>query len=166
MNFTYLHNNQPTTLHLEKTGDAYSVTLNGETYTVTAARLPEPGALRLTLNGTRTLTVYTAPDGPRRWVAFDSNPIVLTLPQAEKKPGKRGHASGHDSLTAQMPGLVRQLLVTVGETVTRGQPLLTLEAMKMETRVLAPHAGVVEKILVTPGQTVGRGEALVELVES
>lgn len=165
MDFTYLFNNQPTVVHLEKSGDAYTLTLNGQTFTVTAARLTQPGAFTLTLNGTRTLRVIVAPDGPRRWVAFDSQPVILTVPQAEKR-AQRGKHAGHDSLEAQMPGLVRQLLAGVGERVERGQVLLILEAMKMEIRVVAPHAGVVEKILVKEGETVGRGDVLVELVET
>ena len=164
MDFTYLFNEQSTVVHLEKSGDAYLITLNGETYTVTASRLTQPGAFTLTLNGTRTLRVFAASDGPRRWVAFDSQPIVLTVPQPEKK-AKRGKHGGHDSLEAQMPGVVRQLLAGAGDHVARGQVLLILEAMKMEIRVVAPHAGVVEKFLVKAGETVGRGQALVELVE-
>ena len=50
------------------------------------------------------------------------------------------------SLLAPMPGLVRRVLVEVGAVVTAGQPLLVLEAMKMEQTVAAPAAGVVAEL--------------------
>ncbi|MEK7326442.1 MAG: acetyl-CoA carboxylase biotin carboxylase subunit [Chloroflexota bacterium] len=72
-------------------------------------------------------------------------------------------AGGHETLEAAMPGLVRGVLVKVGDSVERGQALVLLEAMKMEIRVSAPHAGKVAKVLVSPGETVDRGQRLIEL---
>ena len=161
MEFTYLFDGQPIAVRVEKSGDGYLVTLDGQAYTVTASPLSSQ-ALSLTINGERRLA-FTAADGPRRWVAFDSQPFVLVVPQAEKR-ARRGKHGGHDSLEAQMPGVVRKVLAGAGDRVERGQVLLILEAMKMEIRVTAPHAGVVEKVLVKEGETVGRGEGLVELV--
>jgi biotin carboxyl carrier protein len=88
------------------------------------------------------------------------------MPQAEKK-ARRGRGAGHkhDTLEAQMPGVVRKVLVAVGETVERGQALVVLEAMKMEIQVAAPHAGVIEQIAVREGETVQRGQLLVDLRE-
>ena len=62
-----------------------------------------------------------------------------------------------------MPGQVRELLVTAGETVTRGQTLLLLEAMKMEIRITAPSDGRVKRLLVAAGDVVDRGQRLVEM---
>jgi biotin carboxyl carrier protein len=115
----------------------------------------------MTTNGIRR-TAFVAADGLRRWVAFDSQPVVLTVPQSAKTT-RRERVGGHESLEAQMPGMVRRVLVGVGERVARGQVLVLMEAMKMEIRVSAPHAGTVEKILVSEGQAVERGQALVEL---
>ncbi len=157
--FHYALGNETTTVRVEKSGAGYVVTINGQVFHVTA--MLKPGELTLTLDGQRR-TAYVAADGQHRWVAFDSQPFVLTVPQPAKK-GRRGRGGGHDSLEAQMPGLVRKVLVAEGDTVEQGQVLLVLEAMKMEMRVSAPHAGVVEKISVREGETVGRGQALVEL---
>ena len=55
-------------------------------------------------------------------------------------------------VTAPMPGAIRRIHVTIGETVAKGQPLLILEAMKMEHAIPAPVAGTVVEILVQTGQ--------------
>ncbi|NLH07386.1 MAG: acetyl-CoA carboxylase biotin carboxyl carrier protein subunit [Chloroflexi bacterium] len=62
-----------------------------------------------------------------------------------------------------MPGQVMAVYVKEGDEVQAGQPLLLLEAMKMEMRVAAPAAGVVRRLLVEPGQAVERGQQLVEV---
>lgn len=60
-------------------------------------------------------------------------------------------------------GLVVRVLVEVGQQVEAGQPLLLLEAMKMESNVTAPIGGTVAKILVVGGESVKKGQALVQL---
>ncbi len=64
------------------------------------------------------------------------------------------------SLLASMPGLVRRVLVEVGAVVTAGQPLLVLEAMKMEQTVAAPAAGVVAELRAKAGEQVAAGQVL------
>ncbi|MER6118119.1 5-oxoprolinase/urea amidolyase family protein [Streptomyces sp. NPDC001743] len=66
-------------------------------------------------------------------------------------------------IEAEFAASVWQLDVAEGDTVTAGQPLLALEAMKMESRVHAPADGVVERILTRPGAQVEAGTALVTL---
>ena len=65
------------------------------------------------------------------------------------------------ALVAPMPGTVVRVGVAVGEAVTAGQPLVWLEAMKMEHAVRAPGDGTVGEIPVTLGQQVGQGTTLV-----
>jgi biotin carboxyl carrier protein len=64
-----------------------------------------------------------------------------------------------------MPGKVVALAVAVGDKVTKGQPLLTLEAMKMEHALAAPFDGEVEALSVAVGDQVTEGAALVRLAE-
>ncbi|MBP1357689.1 MAG: acetyl-CoA carboxylase biotin carboxyl carrier protein subunit [Sulfolobus sp.] len=59
-----------------------------------------------------------------------------------------------------MQGRIVQIRVKEGDAVTRGQPLLSIEAMKSETIISAPIAGVVQKIAVKPGQGVKKGDLL------
>jgi pyruvate carboxylase subunit B len=53
--------------------------------------------------------------------------------------------------------------VEEGETVSKGQTLLVLEAMKMEIRIHAPREGVIQKLFVKQGQTVEREQILIEI---
>jgi 3-methylcrotonyl-CoA carboxylase alpha subunit len=62
-----------------------------------------------------------------------------------------------------MPGTLVKLLVSEGEQVREGQPLVVLEAMKMEHTVVAPYAGRVRKLPYAQGVSVAGGAALVEL---
>ena len=70
---------------------------------------------------------------------------------------------GEAELTAPMPGTVIKVLVRAGEHVRARQPLLVLEAMKMETPLTAPYDAVVRKVNVGEGDRVAGGAVLVEL---
>jgi acetyl/propionyl-CoA carboxylase alpha subunit len=73
--------------------------------------------------------------------------------------------AGESSLTAPMPGTVIRVLAKEGERVSHRQPLLVLEAMKMETPVVSPYDGVVKAVHVSEGDRVAGGALLVELEE-
>ena len=62
-----------------------------------------------------------------------------------------------------MPATVRAVLVTAGDHVTVGQPLVILEAMKMELPLRAPVDGTVKTVRCEPGDLVQPGTALVEV---
>ena len=63
-------------------------------------------------------------------------------------------------VSSSLPGAVSSVLVEVGHEVEENQTVLMIEAMKMETNIVAPKAGIVEKICVQPGDTVKAGELL------
>lgn len=65
-------------------------------------------------------------------------------------------------LSAPMPGNVIRVLVKAGDEVSSGQPLLVLEAMKMEHTIVAPANGIVEEVLFQPGDLVQNDAKLVE----
>jgi len=100
--------------------------------------------------------------GPDTYVdASDGSSALTEVPRFgdPEKPAPAG------SLLAPMPGLVRRVLVEVGALVTAGQPLLVLEAMKMEQTVAAPAAGVVAELRAKAGEQVSTGQVLA-MVES
>lgn len=72
-------------------------------------------------------------------------------------------ASGPQTVKSVMPGRVLRVLVEVGQEVKAGEPLLILEAMKMENEIRSPGEGAVSEILIAEGATVGQGEALVKI---
>jgi 3-methylcrotonyl-CoA carboxylase alpha subunit len=65
-------------------------------------------------------------------------------------------------LTAPMPGSVVDVLVSAGQKVDKGQPLMIIEAMKMEHTIAAPMAGVVAEVLFGRGDQVREGEQLIQ----
>ncbi len=67
---------------------------------------------------------------------------------------------------ANIPGNIIKVLVKEGDTVEVNQPIATIEAMKMETNILAAAAGIVEKIYVSEGQQVKAGEMIAKLKEA
>ena len=72
-----------------------------------------------------------------------------------------GDGQAHTELTAAMPGLVTQIACAEGQAVSGGSPILSLEAMKMEQTLNAPHDVVIAEICVKAGQQVAQGQALV-----
>lgn len=77
-------------------------------------------------------------------------------------------ADGADAgglVKAPMPGKVLSLNVAEGDTVTKGQKLLVLEAMKMEHALAAPRDGVIASVSIAAGDQVGEGDALVTMAE-
>lgn len=68
------------------------------------------------------------------------------------------------TIKAPMTGVIIAVLVQENEKVVDGQPVLVLEAMKMENKIVAPQDGIIQRILVKEGQAVKGGEELVELV--
>ena len=71
--------------------------------------------------------------------------------------------TGPVEVTATLPGLIVAVEATEGSDVEAGDPLLTIEAMKMQNEVRAPRAGRVAAIAVAAGQTVGTGQLLLRL---
>lgn len=75
----------------------------------------------------------------------------------------RGGRVGEKQVTVQMPGRVVKVLVEEGQSVSAGQGLVILEAMKMENELKAPTDGKVRRVNCNEGQTVESGAVVVEL---
>ena len=123
----------------------YRVTLNGKIYEVEVA----DGEAVL-------LDTYEAnlPAAPA--------PAVQPAAPAEQVPAGRNLAAG-EVVKAPLPGNILQIKVQKGQKVQAGQVLLTLEAMKMENEIVAPHDGTVAQIVAVQGKTVDTGAPLLVL---
>jgi acetyl/propionyl-CoA carboxylase alpha subunit len=100
-------------------------------------------------------------------------PWRLNLPAPPRRPPPDLEAAAHahgpaaeqSALTAPMPGTVIKVLVAAGDRVEPRQPLLVLEAMKMETPLASPYEAVVKAVHVAEGDRVAGNQLLVELEE-
>lgn len=129
------------------------------------ARVMIPGLDEQT-EGFLTLVVDDRPyelsfDRDLRTVTDYSGPHEIRLREPEAAGIRLLGKSG--PVRAPIPGLITQVLVEAGQAVEAGQPLLVLEAMKMQNEVRAPAAGMVKTVPVQAGQTVARNDLLVEI---
>ena len=103
---------------------------------------------------------------PRPWRGpFRLNlpsPTLAAPPDPDAVSGARGAGGGESTVTAPMPGTVIRVLVGEGDAVAARQPLIVLEAMKMETPLVSPYEAVVRRVLVGEGDRVAGGALLVE----
>ncbi|WP_333816288.1 acetyl/propionyl/methylcrotonyl-CoA carboxylase subunit alpha [Tabrizicola sp.] len=162
---------------------------NAESF-ITLDHRGEPHALRVELLGQRRFrvadgakaTILTLLDPRDRDIRFESDGLIRSaglaqaagtitvfldgashgfrpvLPQGETGPEPTG-----DAVLAPMPGLVAKLCTQAGATVAKGDPLVVLEAMKMEHVLTAPRDGCIGEVLVAEGDQVSDGVLLIRL---
>ncbi len=154
------------TVNLRREGDHFEVRIGDRIYQVD--RTAANGSLRSFLIEGRQYEVSVRSDGEHRYLVSGSGGMgvvevldPLTRLAEESKAASGGSAG--QRVTAYMPGRVVALLAKVGDTVTAGQGVVVLEAMKMENEIQAEGDGVITKILVEPGQAVDRGDPLFEV---
>jgi len=115
------------------------------------------------------ITVGDAHADGQRTVFFELNgqPRDVTLVDKSLEPDSPANVKADPAnpshIAASMPGMVVTVAVRPGDTVTKGQKLLSLEAMKMETNIYADRAGKVGQVLVKPRVQVATGELLMTL---
>lgn len=151
-----------TTIDIVPAGKSYRAALGDKTVEVEILRADvEHGKLELLIDGER-VTAHVSSDNAKRWVTVNGRTFVLTKGSGSRKSGG-GHHHAAGELTAPMPGQVRTVNVSEGDSVTKGQTLMVLEAMKMEIRIQASMDGIVKKLLVKQGETVEREQMLIEI---
>jgi biotin carboxyl carrier protein len=161
MHLAFRHGGEHLVIDIRRSTDGkFVVDVNGESQEVEAA-LVTPTALRTTIAG-RTHLMHVAKVGAAYHVALDGATYVLE-PDIATSTGGDTSVLNTPMIVAPMPGKVLKVLVAVGQHVAAGDPLLILEAMKMETRITAEGPAVVRRIAVETGQMIDAGMLLVEL---
>jgi 3-methylcrotonyl-CoA carboxylase alpha subunit len=138
----------------------------GEAAHVIAIIASQPDLLVLEFDGRRIERFRIARDGDALLIGWRGVSYTLARAAAlsvDTLAGRVRRPPGAASLDAPMPGTLIKVLVDEGQSVAARQPLVVLEAMKMEHVVTAPYAGVVRKLLFRTGALVAKGAALVEL---
>ena len=145
-------------VELERVENAWHVTMGLQRFVV-EARMDANGCVKGQVDGI-PLSASLARDGRRIYLIAEGRVLQVAL----RDPAEAGERERHDGgLISPMPGQVLQVLVVPGATVRRGQPLVIVEAMKMEHTILAPMDGVVEAICFDAGERVSEGAQLLKL---
>ncbi len=143
--------------------DRLMVTSRGERFALVLRGHGRDGSsIRYEADGvTREADIVADGAGIAVYVAGRS--VRFTLPNA--LAGLEDDASGEDSVMAPMPGLVKLVSASAGQTVTKGDPLIVLEAMKMEHTLAAPRDGKIAEVMAAAGDLVQEGMVLVRMDE-
>jgi pyruvate carboxylase subunit B len=140
----------------------FNITRHGETYNI---RVSGSG---LRPDGQRLFHVYV--DGLQEELLLETLSEAPAIEDkadiADKKAGARPRATAPGHVTTSMPGTIVDVLVEVDQVVAAKEPVLVVEAMKMETEILAPIAGKVTTIHVAKGDYVTPEERLLEIKAS
>src|SRR5262245_15322767 len=153
------------TVSAEADGDRFRVVVDGKERSVDARAFDGFFYSFLVDGRSHEATVEETPDGYRVQTGLHAIDVARLDPLRPAKGAGGGRHAGPLPIKAVMPGRVTRVLVTAGQQVEQGAPLLVLEAMKMENEVTAPRAGVVSRITANPGSTVETGAELLVLGE-
>jgi biotin carboxyl carrier protein len=119
-------------------------------------------ALSIRYDGRLHLIHMSAGPGGTVTATMGGRPVRLTVMDELRAQALEslGDAAGSGTLKADIPGLVVEVKVAPGQKVHRGEPLIVVEAMKMQNELCAGVAGTVASIPVTAGQAVNPGDVL------
>jgi biotin carboxyl carrier protein len=167
----------------------FEIEVNGRVRSVSIERAGADGRFRVSVDGAATLVearrnggfglsllfpeaahettkVSIAPGSARgelfAYLAGRSTAIAVNARRTGRAAADAGGAAhGEQSVSAPMPGRVVRVLVAPGETVDARQPVVVVEAMKMENELRSPKAGRVKEVTVAAGTSVEAGRVLV-----
>lgn len=141
-------------------GDGFTAVIDGKPVTVKVPNGNQPATrMEWLIVGERPYELSF--DTEMKWVkAFSGIHALEVVDMDAVVPRPR---SGDGRIKAPIPGLITRVLVAVGDAVEIGQPVMVLEAMKMENEIRAPCSGTIKSVHVEIGQSVIRNEVLAEI---
>jgi 3-methylcrotonyl-CoA carboxylase alpha subunit len=126
----------------------------------------EPGEHWLELDG-RSERVWIASRGDVHFLHLRGRSHRVEASNALERARRAADPSGGaEVLRAPMPGVVVEIAVAAGALVHAGELLMTIESMKLQTAISAPHDALVEEICVSRGDGFDQGDALVRLASA
>ncbi len=149
------------TVWLSRAGKAYMLHAGDAAIGVDLQTLG-PQDFRLQIDG-RTVPLVVAVDGDVVHVHMQGAAYRLCYSDALTRLSLEGQGAADDSVPAPMPGTVVAVHVAAGASVRRGEALLVIESMKLETTIGAPRDGVVKTLHVELGRSFERDAPLVTL---
>ncbi|MBN2068812.1 MAG: hypothetical protein JW739_04170 [Opitutales bacterium] len=169
MNYT-VRSGKTHSINIDRSTDfsaPFTIRVNDRDYSVAIRKTHSDGRIKSLLINNRVYPVEVQRRGdgfPSRiflkGVPFDVN--IESVESTRYKPDQPERSVSGD-IHAALPGQVIKYFCGEGDTVEAGQPLLILEAMKMENEILAPKTGVVKRICVREGIIVAKDDLLMEI---
>lgn len=157
---TFLIEGEPVDISATANGNSYDIKIDERIFTVQPLG---DNLFEITCNDQRVIAAAVSNNGA--WfLDLESYQLELREPSEDAIASGGGDQTGEkDKVYAPMPGKIVKLLVSEGETVEKKQPLVIVEAMKMENQVLALAAGSVKAINCAAGDQVDTETPLIEL---
>lgn len=150
----------------------YRITIAGRTYDVQVGDISSP-PVEVTVDGTTyQVELPEAAATAAQEITPAATGTTLAAPVSVSPPPRpvarpAVPTSGGDGVVrSPMPGRIISVSVSVGDTVTRGQPVLVLESMKMENTIASPVDGTVSAVHVAAGDSVQHGQTLAEIAQA
>jgi biotin carboxyl carrier protein len=166
MNFTATLGDAVEKVEVTGRDGRYRLTIGAEAWEVDA-RLTAQGIYSLLIDGVSHVADVTDQEGACVVDVGDETYVVRIEEETRYVIRTRGGAAaghGGQTLVAPLPGRITHVAVKSGDPVRKGDPLLVIEAMKMENELRAGAAGTVAEVRVAPGQAVNAGDVLVVIV--
>ena len=157
----------PVTVHVRRldTRDDlphYSVQIGEDPPVEVEAQRPEEGVLSLLLDG-RSWEAGLVPTEEGYVVDVLGIPHEAEVVDPRRRALRHAAGGAGAAVKTQMPGRIVRILVEVGQAVTKGEPMMVVEAMKMENEIKAPKDATIARIAVSEGDLVESRAVLLEL---
>ncbi|MFC1587650.1 biotin/lipoyl-containing protein [Planctomycetota bacterium] len=153
-------------VHVGDNGGLLEITMDGETFQVDLKRIQQSHNYSL-LVGKKSYQLSIHLRDEEVCLAMDGQQLeVKVLNELEKRLQHLAPAGAKlksQVIKSEMPGLVKDVFVTAGAEVAKGDPLLVLEAMKMENQIKAKRAGKIANVFVQAGDHVAVHQKLVTI---
>ncbi len=142
----------------------YKIAIAGQTYDVVVGDLMS-SPVEVSVDGTTYQIELPESAAASTTPSIAAPKTISTSPQAVSRPSVP--TSGGDGvIRSPMPGRIVGVSVSVGDSVTKGQPILILESMKMENTIASPIDGTVSVIHVAASSSVQHGQTLAEIAQA
>lgn len=152
---------------LKQEGNMLAIEVDGKKYDVDLMHTAG-GTFSIIENGHSYDIELVPKDGPKKYTAHtlhETFDVEVIDAEARYLQNRNAGASGaaESKITSPMPGKVVKVLVTEGDPVQKGETVIIISAMKMESEYKAPRDGVVKKVYVKSEDTVDGSQVLIEL---
>ena len=134
----------------------FNFTIGGQKYETTVKEI-EPNVAEVVVNGTSFIVEFQKNESKKVKAARVAAPTAAPSATTVAKP------AGAATVKSPLPGSIVKVMVKPGDSVKKGDTLLTMESMKMENIVASEYTGTVKNVLVAAGQNVMQDDKLVEI---